>query len=136
MSERFEWQIGEDEDELTLPGDTAVSPPSFPRFWIVLLVVLLGAGGWLWRSAQNRLADAEQNAIQLAQEALDFEREAYLAGDGDLFFSFQSSEPDWFAAQLSPLNGRPYRHTPTITHAEQYENFIWANVQWTEDAQT
>ncbi|MFZ1396007.1 MAG: hypothetical protein WAS33_03870, partial [Candidatus Promineifilaceae bacterium] len=96
----------------------------------------LGAGGWLWRSAQNRLADAEQNAIQLTQAALDFERNAYLAGDGDLFFSFQSNEPDWFAAQLSPLNGRPYRHTPTITHAEQHDDFIWANVQWREAAQT
>ena len=136
MSERFDWQIGEEEDDLTLPADTAVSPKSFSRFWLALLVVLLGAGGWLWRSAQNRLAQAEQNAIQLAQAALDFEREAYLAGDGDLFFSFQSNKLDWFAAQLSPLNGRLYRHTPTITHAEQHENFIWANLNWTEGSQT
>ncbi|MCB8926744.1 MAG: extracellular solute-binding protein [Ardenticatenaceae bacterium] len=136
MSERFDWQIGEEEDDLTLPADTAVSRNSPPWFWLALLVVLLAAGGWLWRSAQNRLAQAEQNAIQLAQAALDFEREAYLAGDGDLFFSFQSSEPDWFAAQLLPLNGRPYHHAPTITHAEQHENTIWANLQWTEGTQT
>ncbi|MCB8974700.1 MAG: extracellular solute-binding protein [Ardenticatenaceae bacterium] len=136
MSERFDWQIGEEEDDLTLTADTAVSRNSPPWFWLALLVVLLGTGGWLWHSAQARLAEAEQNAIELTQAALDFEREAYLAGDGDLFFSFQSSEPDWFAAQLAPLNGRLYHHTPIITHAEQHDNYIWANLQWTEGTQT
>jgi ABC-type glycerol-3-phosphate transport system substrate-binding protein len=136
MSERFDWQIGEEEDELTLPPETAVSPKPFPWFWPVLTAVLFVTAGWLWRAAQNRLAEAERNAIQLAQAALDFEREAYLAGDGDLFFSFQSPELDWFATQLLPLNGRLYRDTPTVTHAEQRENFISANLQWQEGGQT
>ncbi|WP_420641102.1 extracellular solute-binding protein [Candidatus Leptofilum sp.] len=136
MSERFDWQIGEEENDLPPLSDTAVSRKSLPWFWLALIAVLIVAGGWLWRTAQTELADAEQNAIKLTQNALDFERDAYLAGDGDLFYSFQANDPDWFTVQLLPLNGRLYHHDPIITNAEQHENTIWANLQWAEGTQT
>lgn len=72
----------------------------------------------------------------MAQTALDFERDAYLAGDGDLFYSFQADDPAWFSAQLRPTNGRLYRHTPMITDAQQHNTFIWANLQWLESGRT
>ncbi|WP_420629243.1 ABC transporter substrate-binding protein [Candidatus Leptofilum sp.] len=136
MSDRFDWQIGEEEDELPPAPDTAVSRNAFPWFWLALIVVVLGAVFGLWRSAQTQLADAEENAVRWAQDALDFEREAYLGGDGDLFFSFQANDSDWFSAQLMPLNGRLYHHDPVITHAEQHEDHIWANLQWREGTDT
>ena len=136
MSERFDWQIGENEDEDgEVPQEkTAVSPPS--RLWLLLTAVLLILFWWLWQSGQAKMADAERAVQQMAQTALDFERDAYLAGDGDLFYSFQADDPAWFAAQLRPINGRLYHHNPTVTHAQQHNNYIWANLQWTEGAKT
>ncbi|MBK8903869.1 MAG: extracellular solute-binding protein [Anaerolineaceae bacterium] len=136
MSDRFDWQIGEEADGRIPSPPTAVPPNSRRWFWLGLTAVLLLSGGWLWHTLQTQLAEAEQNAISLAQNALDFERDAYLAGDGDLFFSFQAEHAAWFTAQLNPLNGRLYHHSPTVTHAEQHDSFIWANVQWTEGRET
>lgn len=137
MNERFDWQIGEEADgRISPPSPTAVSPKSRHWFWLGLTAVLLLSGGWLWRTLQAQLAETEQNAITLAQTALDFEREAYLAGDGDLFYSFQVNQPEWFSAQLQPINGRFYQHNPTVTQAEPHGRDIWANVQWTEGTQT
>ena len=137
MSERFDWQIGEEDDgRIPPPSPTAVPPKLRLWLWLALTAVLLLSGGWLWRTLQTQLADAGKNAVNQAQAALDFERDAYLAGDGDLFYSFQAKDPAWFAAQLQPVNGRLYRLFPTVTHAEQHGNDIWANVQWTEGTQT
>lgn len=136
MSERFDWQIGEDENDLTLPRDTAVSQKSRLWRWLSLFIVLLLGLWWGGRGVQEQLANSERVLRRQVQTALDFERDAYLAGDGDLFYSFQANDPAWFAAQLQPLNGRLYRHNPTVTHAELHDTFIWANLQWTEGTQT
>ena len=136
MSERFDWQIGEEEDELTPRSQTAVSQSSRLWFWLGLTAVLVAGLWWGTRSVQNQLASSERALRQQVQIALDFERDAYLAGDGALFYSFQADDPAWFIAQLQPLNGRLYQHTPTVTHAEQHDSFIWANLQWTEATQT
>lgn len=135
MSERFDWQIGEDEDSLTPQPDTAVSQSS--RLWwlgvTAVLLIVLWAG---WRSIQQQITTSERILGWEVQAALDFELNAYVFGDGDLFYSFQDDNPAWFAAQLQPVNGRLYRHFPTVTHAEQHDDYIWANLQWTEDSQT
>ncbi|MCA9957118.1 MAG: hypothetical protein KC434_20460, partial [Anaerolineales bacterium] len=135
MNERFDWQIGEEEDGRISPHPTAVSRQSRLWFWLGLTAVLLLSGGWLWRTLQAQLADAGHAAVEMTQVALNFERDAYLAGDGDLFYSFQASQPDWFSAQLQPLNGRLYRHNPIITQAERHDAYFWANVQWAEGSQ-
>jgi len=116
--------------------NTAVSQKSRLGLWLGITAVLLVGIWWGWRGVQARLASSEQALGQQAQIALDFERDAYLAGDGDLFYSFQAEDPAWFTAQLQPLNGRLYHHTPAITHAEQHDSYIWANLQWTEGSQT
>ena len=134
MSERFDWQIGE-EDDSAPQRHTAVSNRS-SWLWLGLTAVLVFGLWWAGRSVQQQLSSAERTLRQQVQTALDFERDAHLAGDGDLFYSFQAADPAWFTAQLQPLNGRLYQHSPQISHAEQYETFIWANVQWTESGQT
>ena len=136
MSERFDWQIGEDEDDVMPQLDTAVSNSSRPWLWLGVTAVLLFGLWWGWRSVQDQLASSERALQQQVQAALDFERDAYLSGDGALFYSFQADDPVWVTAQLQPLNGRLYHHTPTVTHAEQHDSYIWANLQWTEDNQT
>ncbi|MCB9007449.1 MAG: hypothetical protein H6656_08840 [Ardenticatenaceae bacterium] len=135
MSERFDWQIGEEEDELTPQTHTAVSQSSRLWVWLGLTAVLVFGLWWGGRTVQEQLASSERALRQQVQTALDFERDAYLAGDGDLFYSFQADDAAWFTAQLQPLNGRLYHNTPTVTHAEQHDTFIWANVQWTESGQ-
>lgn len=135
MSERFDWQIGEDADDLTPQTHTAVSQSSRLGLWLGLTAVLIFGLWWGARAVQNQLSTAERILQQQVQTALNFERDAYLAGDGNLFYSFQNNDPAWFAAQLNPLNGRLYQHNPQISHAEQYNNFVWANVQWTERGQ-
>lgn len=136
MSEQFDWQIGEDEDELELQSQTAVSQPSRMMSWILLTAVLVAGLWWGRRTLQNQLSSSERDLLGQVQTALDFERDAYLAGDGELFYSFQADDPAWFAAQLQPENGRLYQHTPTVTDVQQYDNFVWANLQWTEGSQT
>lgn len=133
MSERFDWQIGEDEASLTPQTNTAVSPSYRFWLWLGVAAVLIFGLWWSWHTIQTQLANSERGLRQQAQIALNFERDAYLAGDGDLFYNFQASDPAWFTAQLQPLNGRLYRHNPTVTHAERHSDFIWANLQWTED---
>ena len=136
MSERFDWQIGEEEDELEQQSHTAVSKPSRLWLWGLLTAVLVLGLWWGRRSVQDQLSSAERILQQQVQDALDFERDAYLAGDGDLFYSFQDSDPAWFTAQLHRLNGRLYQNNPTVTHAAQYDTYIWANLHWTEGSQT
>ena len=82
MSERFDWQIGEDEDDVMPQLDTAVSNSSRPWLWLGVTAVLLLGLWWGWRGIQDQLASSERALQQQVQAALDFEREAYLAGDG------------------------------------------------------
>ena len=136
MSDRFDWQIGEEEDELEQRLHTAVSQSSRLWLWGLLTAVLILGLWWGQRTVQNQLSSSERALRQQVQTALNFARDAYLAGDGDLFYSFQADDPVWFTAQLNPINGRLYRNNPTVTHAEQHENYVWANLQWTESGQT
>ncbi|MEE8389899.1 MAG: extracellular solute-binding protein, partial [Anaerolineae bacterium] len=67
---------------------------------------------------------------------LDLEHDAVMNGDGELFLSLQADDPAWISAQLRPENQVVTRAGLQVTHAEQYEEFIWANVIWTTDGET
>ena len=136
MSERFDWQIGEEEDELEKQSHTAAAKSSRLLVWGVLTAVLVAGLWWGGRTIQNQLSSSGRALRRQIQTALNFERDAYLAGDGDLFYSFQTDDPAWFTAQLHPLNGRLYHHNPDVTNAEQHDDYIWANLFWTEGSQT
>lgn len=130
MSNQFDWQFEED-------GALPEPPEPRPRRgapWGVLALLLacgllIGVAGVAYRAQQREAAlRAEVQAV------VDFERAAFLDGDGELFFSVQSAEPAWLAAQLHPINQRAYAAGLTITHAEAHDDRVWANASWTDEA--
>ena len=129
MSVDFDWRI-EEED-----GPTSFPEPRprrrFPWGLILLLgVALMAVGGG---SVAYRVRQSEAVLGEEVQTLVDFEREAFLAGDGELFFSTQSAESDWLTTQLRPETQQQQRAGLTITHAEQHGDSIWANAEWTDD---
>lgn len=99
---------------------------------MLFLALLIGG----WGVVRYRLHRAEAVLQGQAQTILDLERAALLNGDGDLFFASQTKEPAWFAAQLHPRTQARYRAGFTVTQARQAGDAVWANVAWTEEAQT
>ena len=137
MSEQFDWHII-DEEETEIPPDNRENPRRKRNwgwgFWLLTAVLLsLVIGGWGVSQYQLRQREAELQAQ--VQPLLDFEREAFLAGDGDLFFSVQSDNPAWFSAQLRPDNQAMYRAKGQISNAEAHGEEVWANVTWEADGE-
>ena len=137
MSDQFDWHFIEEEG-----GEMPVEADGAPRkkrpwgwgFWLLTAVLLsLVIGGWGVTQYQLRQSEAELQAQ--VQPLLDFEQDAFLAGDGDLFFSVQSDDPAWFSAQLQPRNQIIYRADGQISKAEAHGEEVWANVTWEEDGE-
>ncbi len=57
-------------------------------------------------------------------------------GDGELYFSLQDSDPDWFVARLLPANQAVTRAGVEVTNAEQVGDTIWVNAAWNEQGET
>lgn len=138
MNEQFDWQFGETEDEKEKP--LGAGRPRRPIddavwFWLTVAVVvaLLVAA---WQMGQRQLAQVEIRLRERVQDVLDLEHEAVLAGDGELFFTVQAPDPAWFSAQLLPENQAANRAGLQATRVEQHEDYIWANVTWTEGEET
>lgn len=137
MKNRFDWQMGEldDEDEKEVRH---VQPWwQADAFWFMLGSVVVAAlliGGW--RVGQVQLARSETKLKERAQTVFDLERQAIENGDGDLFFSVQDDDPAWMAAQLLPENLAPSRAGFRVTRAQSHDNFVWVNVSWKEGDQT
>ena len=127
----FEWQIEEESEETQPPEGNG---RSWGKWLVFALVLLLVGGGW--RASQNQLAQREAALQEQVQDALNFQRDAYLRGDGDLFFSTQLASPEWISAQLQPINHTLYAGKPTATKVEQHNKDIWANVHWQNDGTT
>lgn len=136
MSEQFDWRFIEEEGG-RMPAEAAGNPRrkwAGGGFWLLTAVLLfLIVAGWGVTQYQLRRQEAELRAQ--AQAVFDFEREAFLAGDGDLFFSTQPDDPAWFAAQLRPENQAVYRAGGQISRAEARGEEVWANVTWEEDGE-
>ena len=90
-------------------------------------VVFFGLLFGLWQVWRIQQAESETKLIQPVQAVLDLERDAVLNGDGELFLSLQIDDPAWISAQLRPENQAAIRAGLRVAHAEQYEDFIWAN---------
>ncbi len=137
MSGQFDWHFIEEEG-----GEMPVEAEGAPRkkrpwgwgFWLLTAVLLsLVIGGWGVTQYQLRQGEAELQAQ--VQPLLDFEQEAFQAGDGDLFFSVQSDDPAWFSAQLQPANQAIYRDAGQISKAEAHGEEVWTNVTWEEEGE-
>ncbi len=126
----FEWQIDEEPEQTEEPERNGRKWGK----WVLAAIILLfiaGGGGY----TQNQLSQREADLREQVQDVLNFERDAYLRGDGGLFFSAQVTSPSWVSAQLNPLNQTLYVSNPQATKVEQHDNHVWANVNWTEGGQ-
>jgi len=137
MSDQFDWHII-DEEDTEMPPDSGDAPRRKRNwgggFWLLAAVLFfLVIGGWGVTQYQLRQREAELQAQ--VQPLLDFEQEAFLAGDGDLFFSVQLDNPAWFSAQLRPENQAMYRAVGQISNAEAHGEEVWASVAWQEDGE-
>lgn len=133
MSVEFDWQVSEDEfeeDEQRLRS----APPWLRWLLLAFLLLMVGAiGGGLWW----RVYSAELQLRQSAQFVLDLEHQAYLNGDGDLFFSVYDPDDLTFqSTQLRPDHQAIHAANQQVTHAEQHGDVIWANVAWEQDGTT
>jgi len=134
MGAHFQWQTDtefgpEPEPEKPLRPSDAVT------FWLAILVILLvlAAG---WAISRQRLGQFQAARQADVQALLDLERQAFLAGDGDLFFSFLASDSAWRAAQLRPEQQTAWRAGYTVTGVDAQVDVIRANAAWSEAGQT
>lgn len=125
----FHWQV--DEDDGPAPwGDGGRRHGRNPYFWVLTLFSLaLLVGGWA--AARWQLHRAQENLRQQVQALLALEQTAVHHGDGDLFFSLQTNDPAWFAAQLSPDNVARARAGRQATKVVPVGEMLWANITWT-----
>jgi ABC-type glycerol-3-phosphate transport system substrate-binding protein len=133
VKDQFDWFIGE-EDEEAVPLRAGSGRWLARSIWFLLVtavitIALLSS----WQITQNRLEQSEAEAVTAVQNLLDLEHDAFLRGDGDLYFSFYGSSSDWIAAQLQPHNMQATRAGFRVTRAELRDHFIWANLSWMEN---
>jgi len=86
-----------------------------------------------WFTAREKGVEETQDLIQAAQAILDIQQQAIADNDGELFFSIQDDDSDWFVAQLLPENQDVNRSGLNITNAEEHGESIWANAIWQEE---
>ena len=133
MGFQFDWQIDDspDSDEIRPIRPT----PPWLKWGLsaALAFILLSFVGSLWW----RVYSAETALRQSVQHVLDLEQQAYLAQDGDLFFSvFDSAETAFLSTQLRPDQQRFHQTVQLVTKAEQHNNIIWANTTSVIDGET
>lgn len=89
-----------------------------------------------WLFVRARLQQQETQLKEEVQTILNLQHQAYLDGDGELFFSFFPPDPAWRMVQLWPQNQVVYRTGAQVTRAELHEDTIWANIAWVVTGQT
>jgi ABC-type glycerol-3-phosphate transport system substrate-binding protein len=134
MGNNFQWQT-----------DTEIDPPPVSSklhrswemigFWLITAVIsTFLVGGWVL--SQRRLAQFNDEIRAELQALLDLQHDAFLSGDGDLFFTSFTSDPGWQTAQLLPFNQSAHRAGFTITRVETNQDMVWANAIWEEEGET
>jgi ABC-type glycerol-3-phosphate transport system substrate-binding protein len=135
MGNQFNWQIEEEAEEP--PSRTARNRwlDGGVFFWVVAIVIIGSLlGSWFVTRERNR--ESKQDLVDTIQEMLDLGQQALSSGDGELYFSLQDDDPDWFVAQLRPENQDIIRAGLQVTNAEQVGETIWANAAWEEQGVT
>lgn len=134
MGNNFQWQT---DTELDPPPDSSKPRHSWEMvgFWLTTaVIILILAGGWFLNKRQTAQVNSEIRTD--LQTLLDLQHVAFLAGDGDLFFTFHESDSDWQSAQLLPFNQTAQQAGFTITRVETNKNKVWANATWGEGNET
>jgi ABC-type glycerol-3-phosphate transport system substrate-binding protein len=128
MSLKLDWQIGDDDDGP--PERKRGSWPVTSLLAIAVTIAVIGILFGIWSAGRYETAQVERRLKEAIQQALDLERQAFLDGDGDLFFDAQDRDPAWLSAQLLPENQIVYQAGMTITEIELNGEDIWINVSW------
>ena len=136
MKDQFDWFIGE-EDEEAVPLRSGSGRWLARSLWFLLVTAVITATLLTsWQIGRNRLEQSEADAETAVQALLDLEHAAFQRGDGDLYFSFYGSDPNWISSQLQPQNMQAARSGLHVTRAELHDDFIWANLAWTTNEPT
>lgn len=137
MNDQFDWFVGESED------DEFVPLPDNPSHWLsgsiwflVMTAVIISALLGSWQIGRNQLKRTEKKARTTVQNLLDLERDAFLRGDGDLYFSLYGDDSAWIPTQLLPENMQAVQAGFQVTRAQVHDDFVWANLSWTPNQQT
>lgn len=130
MSTQLDWRIGDDDEER--PEQQQLRWRFTSLATIALFIVSALALTFVWYAGRQSALRAERRLQQEIQEALDSQRLALMAGDGDLFFAAFSSDPAWRMAQLRPEFQTPIRAGLTVTRVSSHGDEMWANVSWYE----
>jgi ABC-type glycerol-3-phosphate transport system substrate-binding protein len=137
MSEQFDWHVGEDEnDEMPEEVIVASSRVMFPLLFVigtaVTLLFLIGS----WQVGRKELAQSENDLQSEVQALLNFQHDAFLQGDGNLFFAAYYPDPAFEAAQLLPYNLAAHRAGLQATRVRQQDEMVWVNVSWEAENET
>lgn len=130
MGNQFHWQIDENENEPAIGDEEKGRHGRNRRFWFVIFFILAFILIGAWGAVRWQLHRAQESLRQQVQAALALEQTAVYNGDGDLFFSLQSPDPAWWAAQLHPHNLARTRANRQVTDVEQVGGMFWANITW------
>ncbi len=135
MSSGFDWRMDEEDSDEPRKFNHDRRPITSLAMMVTVIVAITLVLG-IWWSARDQSAKSKARLEASVQELLDMMHEAYLAGDGDLFFTYQTDDSAWLSALLRPENQAIYLAGPTVTRVEQFGNDILANIQWRQDGQT
>ena len=138
MSDQFEWYIAEEEEnEGLMNRPTPNRGPRLPihPLWLVVIVVILG-GFYVGRQILTQNDESADALVTAVQDLLDLQHEAYLKGNGPLFLSAFTNDDAWKTAQLLPYNQEKARAGLRVTHAEQFNTNIRADVVWEANGET
>jgi hypothetical protein len=137
MGDQFDWHVGEDDnDELPEEVIVATSRVVFPLLFVigtaVILIFIIGS----WRVGQKQVEQADKMLQDEVQSLLDFQHDAFLQGDGDLFFAGYAPDPAFLSAQLLPTNLAAHRAGLNVTRVRQQNERVWVNVSWDANGET
>lgn len=136
MNDQFDWFVGEDDEE-AVPLTAGSGHWLARSLWFLLVTAVLTTTLLTsWQIGRKQLERSETELVTAVQSLLDLEHNALQRGDGDLYFSFFSSSPDWRAVQLQSANIQAARAGYRVTRAEAHDNFVWANLAWTPNPLT
>lgn len=134
MGNNFQWHT---DTEFDPPPDSSKPQRSWEMagFWLTtaVIIIILATGYFL---SQRQLTQVNSEIQTDLQTLLDVQHDAFLAGDGDLFFTGYAPDPAWQAAQLLPFNQAAQRAGLTITRVETNRDKVWANATWTQTGET
>lgn len=132
MGAQFNWQF---EDNPHSEEKNALSTGSlrWRWWWWVVIVVALGMVSGVWYSINQQLQANNEELKSYLQNTLNYQRTAFLSGDGELFFDTFTNDSALRAAQLLPHNQEGWRAGYTVTNVEQIDQMALVNVTWTVD---